>query len=479
MIAESLNFVLDWIDEVEGEPVGTMAWFAVAADDLAMWPVWGDATSRLEVYVDDLLSYLTEFWQPLILRQHYPLPVALDRPSRLRPEIEQGWGALPEEHINTQEEAVAAFEEAHNLATSFGGQFNLPDLWLFRQGERLLVETADRLIRVEINVAIADLSALGDTIAERLASADYPKWARLVRRWHERDGGDPDQMLAWASGLSRLGARRLVQAGLLQPVSSVADAANDDDELRIAARMTGALPVAEIERLLTRASLIPARSAPALERLSRDAMDILNGEAADQKPFEQGVRIARMVRDHLRIGTLKRVDPLPMLFYANDIYVRFEELGLANLDAIAIWGRRHGPGVLVNKSSRRLRLTSGREVAGQGAARVTIAHELCHLLVDREQALGAVDILNGRMPLLVEQRARAFAAELMLPSEAAAQMWRESNFDPGKDGVLSVLKRLTQRFGVTTSIAAWQLEHGLHDEIPNLGFLLDQIVPNR
>jgi len=126
-----------------------------------------------------------------------------------------------------------------------------------------------------------------------------------------------------------------------------------------------------------------------------------------------------------------------------------------------------------------LGLAPRRDVPRQGAARVTVAHELCHLLVDRGQALGAVDILNGQMPLAVEQRARAFAAELMLPSEAAAQVWVASKPQITKHGVASVLKRLTQRFGVTTSIAAWQLEHGLHDRVPNLGFLLDQIAPYR
>lgn len=152
---------------------------------------------------------------------------------------------------------------------------------------------------------------------------------------------------------------------------------------------------------------------------------------------------------------------------------------MANLDAIAIWGSRHGPGVLVNRSSRRLALSRREDVAGQGAARVTVAHELCHLLVDREHALGAVDILNGRMPLVVEQRARAFAAAFMLPSEAAAHTWREMSPELTNEGVSAVLRRLTRRFGVTTSIAAWQLEHGLRGEYPVVNFLLEQIAPQR
>ena len=479
MTTETLTFVLNWIDVFEGEPVQTMARYSVQVGGMTVWPVWGDPAANLEIYADDLLSHLTEFWQPLLLRQHYPLPVSVDRPSQFRPEIESSWGGLPEAQAIIQADAVAAFEEAHNLALAFGGQFNLPALWLFRQGEYLLLESGSRLIKIAIGSAMAALTSVGDKIAERFVTTGQHKWERLVRNWRERDRRDPDMALAWSSGLSQLEANHLVKAGILQPVSSVTDAANDDDPIRIAARMTGALPIAEIARLLDRASRISARPSQLLDELSREAIGTLSAMVGEPQPFEQGVAVARMVRAFLGIGSFARMDPLRQIFDAAHIYVAFEELGLANLDAIAIWGRQHGPGVLINVSSKRLRPTSRADVAGQGAARVTLAHELCHLLIDRGRALGAVDILAGRMPLPVEQRARAFAAELMLPSEAAARAWADTRPEITTDGVRSILKSLTQRFGVTASIAAWQLEHGLRDQVANLSFLLDQIVPSR
>jgi hypothetical protein len=476
MIAERLNFVLEWIDEIAGEPVRTMAKFAVEVEGATVWPARGDTAGGLDIYVDDLLSHLTEFWQPLLLRQNYPLPLSVGRPSQLRPEAEKTWGALPEEQVELQEDKVAAFEAAHNLALAFGGQFDLPPLWLFRQGQHWIVETDNLLIEAEFSAGVAMLSDVGDQMAERLEDTGDERWSRLVGAWRDRDRADPELLLMWSAGLPREAAHRLLGSEILKPAFSVREVANDDDELRIAARMTGVLPSAEIERLLRRASQIEARDTPGLDRLSAQVTAILNSDLRERQPFEQGVVLARFAREQLKLKNQERVDPLRMFFYKNDIYVKFEELGLANLDAIAIWGRHHGPGVLLNISSSRLALARRRDVAGQGAARVTIAHELCHLLVDRERALGAVDILNGRMPLAVEQRARAFAAAFMLPAEAAAETWWAINPELSKDGVSSVLKRLTQRFGVTKSIAAWQLEHGLHDEIPNLSFLLDQVV---
>ncbi len=344
----------------------------------------------------------------------------------------------------------------------------------------MLIETSDRVVEVEFSQFIDLLDCVGDEIATRLEQADGQKWARLVNRWRYRDQGDADALLAWSTGLSRETASVLRKSGALQSASSVSQIANDNDELRIAARMTGTLPVHEIEQILKVAARVPRRSASVLDELSCRVREILTPRIRDDMlPFEQGVAAARRLREQLRIAPDQRLDLLPSLYTKYGIYVRFESLKLATLDALAIWGNRHGPGIIVNRDSRRLALTSRGEAASHGAARVTVAHELCHLLLDRDQAVGAVDILNGRMPLRIEQRARAFAAALLLPSEASAQIWEDSAAPRTLDRVTYVLRRLTHRFGVTTSVAAWQLEHGLRGQHPEVVFQLDQIAPQR
>ena len=398
MIAETVTMSLKWIDACDGQAVQTMAHFALFADSVAVWPVWGDAATGLEIFADDLLSYISEFWQPLTLRQTYPLSITAERPSQFRSEAGKVWGNLPEAEVERQEDVVSAFENAHDLARSFAGQFDLPSLWLLRQGSNMLIETSDRVLRVEFSQFIAMLSDVGDDIANRLGKLDGNKWARLIDRWQRRDQGDPDVLLAWSTGLSRESASILLKAGILRSASSVREVANDNDELRIAARMTGALPVYEIERVLRFAAGVPSSRVQSLDELSRVVYEVLTPAVRELLPFEQGVAAARRLREQAGVASPQRLEPF-VLLRRYGIYYKFEHFRIATLDALAIWGNQHGPGMLLNLDSRRLALTPRREAAGNGAARVTAAHELCHLLFDRDRALGVVDILNGRMPL--------------------------------------------------------------------------------
>jgi hypothetical protein len=66
-------------------------------DDEVVWPVAGEKEVRLEIQIDDLLSYLTEYWKPLLLRQTYPIPVMPDFPSLLRAAACSRWANLPAE----------------------------------------------------------------------------------------------------------------------------------------------------------------------------------------------------------------------------------------------------------------------------------------------------------------------------------------------------------------------------------------------
>ncbi|MEN3165654.1 hypothetical protein WI697_26700 [Tistrella mobilis] len=41
----------------------------ILIDGVAVWPVPGDETARLDIQIDDLLAHLTDHWQTLMLRQ--------------------------------------------------------------------------------------------------------------------------------------------------------------------------------------------------------------------------------------------------------------------------------------------------------------------------------------------------------------------------------------------------------------------------
>jgi Zn-dependent peptidase ImmA (M78 family) len=162
-----------------------------------------------------------------------------------------------------------------------------------------------------------------------------------------------------------------------------------------------------------------------------------------------------------------------------DVDVRVLDFAIRSLDALAVWGPKHGPAVLLNKTSNRIPATIGN-IWRSGALRVTAAHELCHLLLDSKHTLSAVDVLGGRMPLRIEQRAKAFAAGFLLPSQEAADLWKAEGNPLDALSLYKLIKKLCRRHNVTESVAAWQLQHGASaDNWEELDRALDEIVPQR
>lgn len=124
----------------------------------------------------------------------------------------------------------------------------------------------------------------------------------------------------------------------------------------------------------------------------------------------------------------------------------FAGLGLRTIDAIGCWGPRHGPAVLLNSDTG--------HAASSGRGRATLAHEVCHLLVDRKNSLPLVEVLGGRTAKHVEQRARAFAAELLLPRDIAGQAFLDHEGEEAR-----AARSLCSRFGVSSELLAWQVRN--------------------
>ena len=88
-----------------------------------------------------------------------------------------------------------------------------------------------------------------------------------------------------------------------------------------------------------------------------------------------------------------------------------------------------------------------------GARGATLAHELCHILVDRTDALPLGEVMNGNVPRWYEQRANAFAAELLLPRSEAEQAVAHAT------DIETCVKELSQQFAVSWELAAWQIRN--------------------
>ena len=125
--------------QADGQRLLTTCALTVLADNVAVWPVLGDDDAALEVQVDDLLSHLTEYWKPLVLRQTYPLGLNPARPSDLIHKARLRWSELPEEQAELEDEILEAFADCHDLSRCFAGYFDLPPLWMIRSGGQMPV----------------------------------------------------------------------------------------------------------------------------------------------------------------------------------------------------------------------------------------------------------------------------------------------------------------------------------------------------
>ncbi|QND81939.1 ImmA/IrrE family metallo-endopeptidase [Pseudoxanthomonas mexicana] len=330
------------------------------------------------------------------------------------------------------------------------------------------VDNGKDLWSIPLSDLVSEFEVLGDAIALRFSNE--AKFFSLIKAWNERVKIDALTLLATSVGISRTNAKRLVDARLLEVPSDLNDAANDDDELRLAARVTGELAFDRLKYILDIASSLPAQKSTELDRLKRAVSNDLV-QSQYQKPYDVGVRVAISARAQLGVQSNQKVD-LEKILSGLNVSLRVEHCELEDdFKGLAIWGKKHGPGIIVAESSK-----SRFSLAYQ---RVTIAHELGHLLMDGDHAIGAVDILHGRVPPSMEQRAKSFAGEFLLPAKVAADAWQERGHPQDRENLKLLVEALSRKYGVTNAVAAWKLEHGLKALDVDLSAVLDVVVPGR
>lgn len=483
-MTEDLAFKLQLVP-VDPRRTPLLCALSVIAAGETIWPIAGDPDHAVEVQIDDLFSHLVEFWKPLLLRQTYPFALAPSRPSLLFNDAAKHWSDAPQEQVDEEATELDAFEEAHNLPLAFGGVFDLPPLWLVREGESMLCDTGRRLARLPFAVVQAELTSVGDLIAEQLLALNTGKWSRIVDGWRMRDAASGVSLVSWSASLEPDVAATLIGQGLIDPPKSFADAANDDDELLIAARVAGALPTEQIAEILRVARLFDPHRAELLDVMSPAAVEYLQG-LSSLEPFAEGEALAGFVREQLHVGPSEPVDVFDCAARLG-VEVRVEPIGPATFDGLAIAGSRYGPGAFINQNSRRVRQKGSVDLRNDAGARVTLAHELCHLLIDRDHPLSAVEVLRSRMPANVESRARAFAGEFLLPSTTAAKVWDEAGSPTEYETLQAVLQTLVDTYGVSFSVASWKVQHGArwgldhagHERFRQLRATLDTLAAYR
>jgi hypothetical protein len=349
---------------------------------------------------------------------------------------------------------------------------------MMRSANQMIFETSDTVWRLPFEGARTSLQSLGDEISKHLTKTDPERWDKAIAAWQRRDASDDVGLLAWSVGISRNLAGALIAEGNLKAPRDFNDAANDNDELRIAARMAGALPPEQIRTILGLARQFGRNDATKLRGLANECTKYVTERFTRKPPFVQGEAAALFAREKLGISNDGQVDIFDI---ADDlaIDVRSEVTEPTTFYGLAIWGDHFGPGVFLNAGSSRVGDRNIEKIEEDFATRVTLAHELCHLLLDDGHALSAVEVLKARMPVGVEARARAFAGEFLLPKEAAARIWLQARRPTDRATITGIVDELKKNYGVTWSVAAWKLQHGAALHNVDLETILDIIAPHR
>jgi len=134
----------------------------------------------------------------------------------------------------------------------------------------------------------------------------------------------------------------------------------------------------------------------------------MSGGIDPREPWESGYRLARLVR--VRLGYTPS-DQIDIEQVASRLGIDIQEASLKDTSILGVCIGTPGYSPLVTLNS------NCPDSSGVSGRRVTLAHELCHLLFDRAglRSLARFEGGGADSDRLIEMRANAFAVELLVP----------------------------------------------------------------
>jgi transcriptional regulator with XRE-family HTH domain/Zn-dependent peptidase ImmA (M78 family) len=175
-------------------------------------------------------------------------------------------------------------------------------------------------------------------------------------------------------------------------------------------------------------------------------------------PAQDGYRAARDVRRWLGNPGEPLGDVGAMLEEQFGVAVLVRTLGSSRVTAAGVRSENYAAVVLSERDVQRTR--------NPLLARVYGVHELCHVLFDPGGG-GlhiVIDVIADRKSNAAEQRARAFAAEMLLPLEGLTRLLGPPGKVDAPSVALDLVARARSRFGTPHEIAANHLcNHGFID----------------
>ncbi|MCQ4327655.1 hypothetical protein CXK94_05945 [Stutzerimonas stutzeri] len=409
-------------------------------------PYWygDDEQGSLDWTWIDLLHYLGQNWSALMLEQGLPLPLDdVPHPGKLLEKAEARWEDMPEPQIHAEENQLYRYLDRHNLSVAMNGA-NLPMLLWLRSGNTLwLVDEDEQARRLDFQRLGRQLEEIGDALANLFAKSTQPHVRAAVTHWHGRQQQLSRDYLNYSTGMSPQRLDELSRLVPLEPAANDLAFAQEPVYLAAARMARHHLSTVQIAEIMQRLQQAPALGKQPFARLAAEANAKIE-QLTGSPPFEQGYQLARWLREQLHMVPSAPFEPETVLEQEG---VSIEELKLESgaVDAIACWGSID-PLILLNRNEQ-------ARAASKHGRRSTLAHELCHLLVDRTRALPVAEVLGGEVDSESEKRANAFAAEALLPQAHAIEVLRNA---PSLREAVETLARTHQ---VSRQLVAYQLHN--------------------
>lgn len=395
----------------------------------------------------DLLAFLGKNWTLLKFEEAYPLNLNPPTPVKLRDLANERWEGMDTDQIDDEDEEVFHFERRHDLASGLNGVF-LPSLIVMREGNIAWVCSDRECLRLDYKYVMSVLGDVGEAIAAQLQDSTNPRALLALKAWRNRDSCSHEKVIELRSGM-KFDNASLLAGGVAANDFWELDEEFDDSEVLAAARFSsGVLNLETQKYILEEIKRYEYVSTPELDSFSEECVALLEG--LKEKPsYAQGYEVAGWLRE--RLGITEDFSPEIAL---TNWGVKIGEIKVPRtLEALAFWGRKHGPTVLVNT-------TEGALCTRTQGLRSTLAHEIGHLLMDRSGSLPFADAIGGTTPGWVEKRARAFAAELLLPRNvASAAVEAHGVEDISPEELEQEILRLSTIYKVSTGLVIHQLKN--------------------
>jgi Zn-dependent peptidase ImmA (M78 family) len=397
----------------------------------------GEVVDSAHWYMLPLMEWLVRNWDPLLHEERLPLRNAGVSAAESLSQTRMPPVSLKQVDDFAWLDTWSDWWARHSVRSAReGGLF--PDLYLRRYRDTLEVSTgaeplpgipAECTFLAPNRTYYADLPNAAEAMCQVLAAATQELQRRLPQSQRVQALA---AKVASLTSPAREADRTAWLAGLGDKYSQVARVVSDalssvDARIRQSItstrRPSSLVVVGSAYARLLYGAVSPATDLPDVLLLTRSVIDnyvddatrwlsaldlpLDAAEVSQLTPWEQGSRLGEKACELLSGDSSGWVD-VESVVSRLDIAVSEIELSDVDLRAVSVFGPTQRPHVFRNAKTR----------WGQSPAvnRFTLAHELCHLLLDREYGDELAIATGPWAPLAIEQRANAFAAAFLMPT---------------------------------------------------------------